>query len=297
MMRRSAGWVALALLTLAAAAQPARAQLEDNLGALAGGNAKLYLQPLSKAVSGTLNSAIFQTGSVPKNTFNLSLGIRAMGVTFGDASETYTPTPPPGFTGTVTAPTVIGNTQAVSQSGPGGASIAYPGGFDIDEFALAVPQLTIGSVMGTRAVVRWISIDLGDSELGKFDYWGVGAQHSISQYFQGLPVDVAAGFFIQKMELGDDLLNMDAWHANVTASKRFGLLEPYVGVGYDNFKMDVSYESSTNPGDRISVDFDNESNAHFTVGLQAMLAIVRLNAEFNAAAENGVAVGLSFGRF
>lgn len=297
MLRRSAGWVALALLMLGAAARPVRADLQDNLGALAQDNAKKYLQPLPKAVSGTLNSAIFQTGHVPKNTINFSIGVKAMGVTFGSSSKTYTPTPPPGFSGTVTAPTVIGSTTAVSQSGPGGASIAYPGGFDVSNFSLAVPQLTVGSVFGTRAVVRWISVDLNNSGFGKLDYWGAGGQHSLSQYFHDLPVDVAAGFFIQKLKLGDDLLDMTAWHADVTASKRFMILEPYVGVGFDNFKMSVSYKSTTNPGDQIAVDFDPENNVHLTAGTNVMFAFVRLHGEVNVAAETGAAIGLSFGRF
>jgi hypothetical protein len=296
MMRRNTVWIALALLFVAAAPRPARAQLEDNLGALIGENAKNYLQPLSKAMSATLNSAVFQTGHVPKNTFNLSLGVRVMGVGFGDASKTYHPVPPPGFTGTVEAPTVIGSETAVTQTDPGtGASIAYPGGFNINEFALAVPQLTIGSVFGTRAVVRWISVDLGNSDLGKFDYWGAGAQHSISQYFSGLPVDIAAGFFVQKMHIGDNLLDVHAWHSNVTASKRFSILEPYVGVGFDSFKMTAGYTADT--GESINVKFDDETNPHFTAGIQALLGFARLQAEFNSAAETGAAVGLSLGRF
>ena len=127
-------------------------------------------------------------------------------------------------------------------------TLYHPGGFDISEFALAVPQLSIGSVLGTRAIVRWISVDLGDNELGKIDYLGYGAQHSISQYFPGLPLDLAAGFFAQKIDLGKDLIKTDAFLVNVTGSKRYGLLEPYVGVGYDTFNMDVKYQSTTTPG-------------------------------------------------
>ena len=87
----------------------------------------------------------------------------------------------------------IGDPHAVAQSGQGGAVIYYPGGFDIENFALAVPQATIGTVFGTRAVVRWISVDVGNTDLGKFDLFGIGVQHSISQYVPVLPIDVAAG--------------------------------------------------------------------------------------------------------
>jgi hypothetical protein len=290
---------ALALFALATFATRAGAQLSDNLGALSGDNAKGYLSPLPKALSATLNSGIFQTGSVPKNTFNLSLGVRVMGVGFSDDSKSYTPTAPPGFTPTetVTAPTVIGSTTAVAQNGQGGTVLYHPGGFDISEFAVAVPQLSVGSVFGTRAIIRWVSLDLGDSDFGKFEYLGFGAQHSISQYFPALPVDLAAGFFSQSFEIGDDLVKTDALNFNVTGSKRFGMLEPYAGLGFDTFDMDVSYESTSTPGDRIAVRFDKESNAHLTLGIQALLGFARLSAELNVAAETGAAVGLALGRY
>ena len=299
MMRCRTTMIALALLAAAISAAPAGAQLADNLGALTGQNAKGYLSPLPKALSATLNSAVYQTGHVAKNTFTLSLGVRVMGVGFSSDNNTYSPTPPPGFTPTqdVKAPTVIGDTHAVAQSGQGGTTLYHPGGFDISEFALAVPQLSIGSVFGTRAIVRWISVDLGNNELGKIDYLGYGAQHSISQYFPGLPLDLAAGFFAQKIDLGKDLIKTDAFLVNVTGSKRYGMLEPYVGVGYDTFNMDVKYASTTTPGDNIAVKFDKESNAHLTLGIQALLGFSRLSAEVNIAAETGAAVGLSLGRY
>ena len=61
MTRRIAWTVVLAALVAVAVGSPASAQLQDNLGALSGDNAKGYLGPLPKALSGTLNAAIFQS--------------------------------------------------------------------------------------------------------------------------------------------------------------------------------------------------------------------------------------------
>jgi hypothetical protein len=298
MIPRIGGTAALVVALLAGAALPALAQLDANLGALSGDNAKGYLGPLPKALSGTLNTAIFRSGHVAKAGPSISIGIYVMGVNFDDKDRRYTPTDPPGFTGTgqIQAPTVIGDTHAVTQPGQGGTTLYHPGGFDLGHFALAVPQLSIGSIFGTRAIVRYIKVDFGDTDFGKLELFGIGGQHSISQYVPGLPVDVAAGFFYQKFKIHDDLLDTKAYSANVTASKKFGLLEPYVGVGYDSFDMDVAYESTTgSPGQKVSVKFDTQKNGHFTAGVTASLAFVKLNGEFNAAAEKGVAVGLNFG--
>ena len=112
-----------------------------------------------------------------------------------------------------------------------------------------------------------------------------------------IPVDLAVGGFYQTFNLGDDLLETKALHLDVTGSKHFGLLQPYVGVGYDSFEMDLVYEltDGIETVDEISVDFEKETNLHGTVGLLANLPVVKAHIEFNLAAANTVALGLSFG--
>ena len=289
----------LALAALVAAAPPAGAQLSDNLGALTGDNARKYLGPLPDALSGTMNSAIFTTGKVPTVGFNFSIGIKAMGISFADEDRLFTPTDPPGFTSVAPiqqAPTVVGGSEAVAQGGQGGATIYYPGGFDIGEFLFAAPQLSIGSVMGTRAVLRWASGSFGsDNLIDKVSLFGIGAQHSISQYMPAMPVDLALGVFYQSFEINDSLLDTKAFHMDVTASRSFPIVQPYAAIGFDTFKMDAAYED-TGTGTNVSVDFDRKSNVHLTAGLLARLAFATLHAEANIAATNGLAVGLSFGR-
>ena len=300
MIPRIARAIACAALVVVSAAPPALAQLSANLGALTAENTKGYLKPLSSALSGTLNSAVFQSGRVPKTGVNFTVGVRLMGVSFADDDRLYTPKDPPGFTGiaSVQAPTIVGDTRAVLQPGQSGTGLYHPGGFAIDNFAIAVPQLEIGSVFGTRAVVRWISLNVGDADFGKIELFGIGAQHSISQHLPpGFPVDLAAGAFYQTFSIGDDLVKAKSLHLNVTGSKRYGVLEPYVGVGYDNLKLDASYTSTTSvPEQEIAVDFDREGNAHLTAGIQANLAFVKLHGELNLAAQIGAAVGVRFGK-
>jgi uncharacterized protein DUF6588 len=300
MKRRIAAFLALALAVLAAGAPPAAAQLSDNLGALSGDNARKYLGPLPDALSGTMNSAIFTTGKVPRLGLNFSVGIKVMGVRFADEDRQFTPTDPPGFTSVAPvqqAPTVVGGTSAVTQNGQGGATLYYPGGFDIGEFAFAAPQLSVGSVMGTRAVLRWASGNFSsDNFIEKISFFGIGAQHSLSQYLPAMPADLALGVFYQTFKINETLLETQAFHVDVTASRGFPILQPYAAIGFDTFKMDAAYEDATNPGNNIAVDFDRKTNIHLTAGVLANLAFATLHAEANIAATNGVAVGLSFGR-
>jgi hypothetical protein len=285
----------LVLLTLFMGAVPASAQLSANLGALEGDNARGYLSPLPNALSSTMNSAVFRTGDVPKMKPRLTVGVELMGALFGDKDRTYTPVIP-GYANTVAAPTVVGSTESVALPGPGGFVLYHPGGLDIGEFLIAVPQVTVGSVFGTQAVGRWISVDLGDSDLGKLELLGLGAQHSISQYFPRLPVALALGVFYQTLKIGDGLLDTKSTHVDVTGSRKFSFLQPYAAVGFDSFKMSARYDYTAGESDEtISVDFDRKTNAHLTIGVLADLPVVKFHAELNAAATTGAAVGLALG--
>lgn len=292
-LRLGAG-LAVALVALFGGS--ARAQLESNLGALADENARGYLQPLVTALSSTLNSSVFQTGYVPKSGFTFQIQANVMGVSFDDDDRLYTPTDPPGFESEeeVQAPTVIGDTEAVVQEGQAGTQLYHPGGFDMENFTIGSPQLMIGGVLGSAILVRWISIDLGDADLGELELFGIGAQHSITQYMLEPPVDVAAGVMYQKFDVGDGLIDATTLQFNVTGSKRFGVVEPYIGVGYDTFDMSGEYTSDQSD-EEVEVDFEREGNIHLTVGGRLNLKYLILHGEFNAAAESGVAVGLSLG--
>jgi hypothetical protein len=245
-------------------------------------------------MSGMLNSGIFRSGNVPKTGVGFTLDLRASYISFGDDDRVYTATAP-GYE-TVEAPTVVGDTQAVHadhQTVPG-LEFHYPGGFDMKNFGIAVPQVTVGNVLGTRAIVRYIAVDLGDEDLGSLKLFGIGGQHSISQYLPTLPLDVAVGAFFQNFDVGD-VLNADAFAANVMGSKTFGKtvsVEPYVGMGVDSFTMNAKYTS----GDEdIKVEFDRQNDFHLTLGTNVNLPVVKLNGEFNVAAVNGFAGGVSFG--
>jgi len=290
----AAGALALAI------ASPALAQLDANLGALTPQNVKGYLAPLPKALSTTLNMAEFQSASIPLAGINLTIGVHAMGVTFADKDRTYSPNDPAGFTSTapVAAPTVIGDTASVTQPGQGGTALYHPGGLDISQFVIAVPQLTIGSVMGTKAVVRWIKFDQGDSELGKIDFLGIGLQHSLNRYIKGLPCDLAAGGMYQMFKLGKNkLIDTKALHVEVTASRKFAMFfQPYAAVGYDTFSMEANYNQTVGSTTvATNVKFADENSFHGTLGLQFGLPFVKLNAQVDQAKETGAAIGLRFG--
>ncbi len=187
---------------------PCSAQLDENLNGLTDENTQFYLAPLNAALSGTLNSAVFRSGYVPSSGFTFTGGVAVMAIGFAEDDRTYVPADPTGFTSLepTEVPTVIGDAGGVIVAGEGGLQQGYPGGFDLDGFELATPQVAIGAIAGTRLLVRYFAIDLGDSDFGQLSYLGIGAQHSISQWMANFPVDLAGGIFIHKFNIGDDLI-------------------------------------------------------------------------------------------
>lgn len=291
--------MAVAALCLAsfAAASPSVAQFGDNLRGLGDENVQGYLGPLQSGLSATLNSAVFRSGFVPMDGLTFSIGVAAMAIGFSDEDRSYLPTDPAGFArlGRTKVPTVIGEAGGGSVAGENGLNLAYPGGFDLDRFEVAVPQLSIGAFAGTRAMARYLTLELGDTELGHFNYFGIGAQHSISQWVKTLPVDVAAGIFFHSFDIGDDVLQSSAYHLNLTASRQFRFLQPYLGLGLDSIKSDVAYEDEDDPELSVYVALERHTNAHLSLGVAAKAPGVSAFVEFNAAAGTGFAFGLDFG--
>lgn len=297
-MNRQASRAAIALCLIGlAGAGPSLAQLEINLEGLQDENLERYLDPLHSGLATTLNSAVFHTGYVPTEGFSFSIGVVAMAVGFADEDMVYAPTLPESYSGVTAAevPTVIGDPAGATIAGPGGLKTKYPGGFDLEGLEIAAPQIAVGAVLGTRGILRYLAFDLGDTELGEFSYLGFGVQHSISQWIPALPLDVAAGVFVHKFDLGDDLVKTTAYHLNITASKQFGVLQPYVGVGYDTISSDVKVVDEDDPDSSIDLSLESDTTMHLTLGAMVRLAVVGVFFEFNAAAGTGFALGVDIG--
>lgn len=297
---RGIGCLVLMLLC----AVPVSAQIEDQLSVYTGANATGYLQPLADAFGADLNASLFHSAEIAKMGFQFKLELPIMGVIFSDDDRTFKAVTEGDFSPRqyVEAPTVVGSGEAKVVTGDGGTSYAFPGGFDLNSFAIAVPQLRIGSVFGTEAVIRYFSINTGDVELGDLGLFGFGLRHSVSQYLgPGFPLDIAAGFFWQKFHLGenqegDDLISVSAFTVGAQASKRFAVFVPYTGLSYDTSSMDVSYENEAfGDEELIEIDFDPTKTAHWTIGMMVDLVFAHAFAEYNIAGQSSFSFGLGVG--
>ncbi len=298
------------LVLIVCLAQPVSAQINDQLSAYTGANAKGYLLPLANAFGTDLNTGIFRSASIPRMHPTVRLEIEVMSVIFGDGDKTFRAVTEQGFSPAqrVEAPTIVGSEKAVLVEGDGGTTYAFPGGFNLHSFALAAPQLRIGGIYGTEAIIRYFALKIsgeGDEskDLGDIGLFGFGLKHSISQHIaRPLPVDLSAGFFWQRFTLGKNnegghLMTSNAFSFGVQASKKLAMFfVPYAGLSYDTHKMDLSYDSkATGTEKTVDVNFEGTSTMHLTLGLMFNAPVVNLFGEYDIASQSSFSFGVGLG--
>ena len=275
-------------------------QIEDNLSSYTGVNAEGYLGPLRDAIGSSLNSGLFMYAGVPRSGFHARLDFRGMLVSFGADDRTFEGVTEDFFgqQQSETVPTVVGDERAVLVSNPStGATFTFPGGFNIDRFAMAVPQLTVGSVMGTEVMARYIAVETGDAELGDISLTGFGARHDLAGDLSQSPsLDMTLIGFWQKLKVGQDFVEAKTLTLGGQVGKKFSILGVYAGLTYDSVSMDVSYDTDTGGGSKtVDIGFDSKSTAHFTLGGTLGLGFLHLNGEFNQGNQSSLAFGLGLG--
>lgn len=172
----------------------------------------------------------------------------------------------------------------------------------------AAPQISVGTVLGTRAVFRYIpDIEIPGTEsiedIGKFSWFGYGIQHNPAALLKAnLPIDVSAGFFKQTIKLGDILqVKTTAFGFNVSKrlGSRFFNITPYGGYMLERSFIEVKYNFRVDvPGEiepqeqEIELELEGENRSRITLGLSLRLLLFNINADYNIGKYNSMTVGL-----
>lgn len=273
---------------------PTKAQkINDLVSKYGSHNGKGYLQPLADAFGANINSGFYHTANISAG-FHMSLTVEAMAAFVPNDKKKFTATTEdPFYPTTMTqAPTIFGSVDPVSVSGVGGTAYVFPGGLNAKNFPLAVPQLTVGSVLGTEATLRYVDVKVS-SDVGTVKLLGGGVRHSISQYLREFPLDLSVGFFIQKFDVGE-IISANATLIGAQASYPVGILTLYGGTGYEKSSMDVSYDSDTDTT-KVKFKLDGVNSVRFTLGVALKLAILQIHADYNLGSQSVACAGVGFG--
>ncbi|HDZ27407.1 hypothetical protein LCGC14_0569030 [marine sediment metagenome] len=182
------------------------------------------------------------------------------------------------------------------------------GGFaaisDLSFLPLAAPQLSLGTVLGTRVTFRYLPSITLDEELGKFKYFGFGIQHNPGVLLPTpLPFDVGVGYFTQTLEIGT-LFKAKTTAFGINASKRLGVgainITPYAGFMLETSNIDITYDFILDEGTideqviPIAFELEGENRSRITLGLSIRLLMLNFNADYNIGKYNSVTVGVMF---
>ncbi len=180
---------------------------------------------------------------------------------------------------------------------------------------LAAPQLSVGTVVGTRATFRYIpSVDISsvppaslflDEEFGKISYFGFGLQHNPGVFLPSpLPLDVAVAFYTQTFKIGEEFFEVSTTAYGVNASKQFGIgsvnITPYGGFMIEKSTIDIAYtyqvESLVGLPQEIPIalHLEGENKSRITVGVSVKLLLFNLNADVNIGKYNSYTFGFMF---
>jgi hypothetical protein len=274
------------------------AQLEENLERYSEENGTGYLKPLVDGLGASMNRGWTQGADIPVLGLRLRLSAHAMLAPVPDDDKTFAATTQGQFSPQQTAQvsTVVGSEKATSITGQGGTIYSFPGGFNINSLGFVVPQLTVGSLFGTEITFRYFTADLDVEDLGEFSLTGYGLRHSISQYFPLFPVSLSAGFFYQNISIGDDLLDFSTLYYGVQASKKFGVLLLYGGLGFDNTNANILYTFDTGVETAIlNYEIKGDNGMQITTGLGLNLLFARIYGDVTFGQRTILSTGISLG--
>ncbi len=177
------------------------------------------------------------------------------------------------------------------------------GGFeaisDLSFLPLIAPQLSVGTVFGTRVTFRYLPSITISEELGKFKYIGFGIQHNPGVLLPTpLPLDVAVGFYTQTLEIGT-LFKAKTTAFGVNASKKLGVgpinITPYAGFMLEKSNIDITYDFIVDTEEiNVAFELEGENKSRLTLGLSVRLLMLNFNADYNIGKYNSVTVGVMF---
>ncbi len=289
-------------LAVTTMAKPARAQsgLESVIEQYSGARIQGYIQPLADALVANLSIGYINSATSPRK-FSFSLEAVGMTAKISESMRMYTAATPDGFQPPTHETSTIfgGPAQPVQHSTLPGISYRGADGLvDAEYFPTAAPQLRIGGLAGTEVVIRYASSSmvpfLEDEDFPDLTLWGIGVQHSISQYIK-LPIDLSVAASLNSLKFGD-IVDLSSTSFGVNVGRSFGLFGVSGGLVSDGGTMNLTYTSSDpNGAGSVDVDLDVKRSVRFRAGAALNFGFVRL---FGDAAFGDIvsyAAGLRFG--
>ena len=271
--------------------------VESALAAYGEENVKGYMQPFADLFGANLNSGYYRTAAVPVAGLHFEFDIIVMGAMVGDAEKKFNATAPTGFTpATFESATIFGDEGKEVTDSP--TRLTYRGAdgvFNTTMMPMATPQIKVGSLYGTEFLGRFGYVPALGDNFESTTLWAIGARHNLNQWLGTLPLDLSAAVYYSSLSTGE-LVKFDGLMVGAQASKEFGILTVYGGLGYQSSTLTLKYESTvpSAPGN-VEIKLDGKNNVAFTAGAGLSFGIFKIFADINVGSVTNLSGGIGFG--
>ncbi len=174
---------------------------------------------------------------------------------------------------------------------------------DYPALPFVAPQITIGTLAGTKMSLRYLPDTQLSEEIGKISYFGIGIQHNPAFWIPiPIPVDFSLSLFTQNLKV-ENYATTTATNFGLNVSKTFGprlmSITPYAGISYETSNMEFDYTyiidnsiTSAPITSKIKFDVDGENDTRTTLGLSFRAALINFNIDYNFANYSSFTTGL-----
>jgi hypothetical protein len=270
------------------------AQINTFIGPYSGENKNGYLQPVA-----SLLTASFNTGTVTAS--HIDSGFHVYFDIIGSASfvladdlKYFEASAPAYFIpqSTTKASTLLGPGEVVNLQGVNGTVYTFPAGMDLKFLSLAVPQITIGSLLGTQFSARFLAYDFKD-DVGKLEYLSLGIRHDLHRYLlKNKNVDISIGYWYQQNKLGT-YADLKTQLAQITLGQHGKHWNYFAFAGYQSGKMHGQYQSTDSESTTVTYALQNKN--HLLAGLSGGLSWGALHIQSSVSGLSPVITSLSIG--
>lgn len=261
--------------------------------------ARDYLRPGIDAVGYSINSGYSHTARVDTG-FHVWIGAKLISTYIPDAHRIFTAKLPAelvsqGYPDEFRTATVVGDEgRTITSDNPDLPPIVFPDGTGLRAFVMVIPQLSIGSVLGTDIILRGLPPSSFDGKVGEFSFYGGGLKHELTHYLD-IPFDVAVVAGYQQFHIGS-IVDGNSLAGMLQVSRDFSSITLFGGVGYESYTINVSYiteDGGTVPaGERITLDFERRNLRFALGGALSVLSMFDITVEYSFGIQDNLSLGL-----
>ncbi len=290
------------LVFLAAPHARSQSQLEITIQQFTPEEVRGYVHPLGDMFGANMNAGLYHSAAIPDDGFHVRVDLVAMASVVREEHRTYEAKLPAGFVpqgGSYRTATIFGGKGTTFIDAQSGMQYKVSDGMlNTNYFPLFTPQITIGTVLGTQAFLRYISTpSLSSNKLPPSRLFGAGIRHSISQYIPQCPLDISLGGFYSNFSVGN-ILELEGTAINLQFSKSVLLFTLYGGAGWETSTMRLHYTYSANgivTPMLVNATIDGGNTFRATTGLMIDLQAIKVYADANFGTIQHFSGGIGFG--